>query len=334
MAQKKGNKRVSFKKQTRTRRPKSLANNASPAKQVRPGGKRKLKKSKGGPKGHGMKHVHAVCSVTDPFCPAAKNQKWPDGTSGNTLTEQFRGSVTVSSGASGTNAIAFAGAAPFGYLTTSASGASSVTFGATWATYKTSSLLATYGSQYRIVSCGVIARSVASAVNSSGLITFGTTGTPALTGQVLTLGSELYDEVEIKAIQPGLEFCWISQPRGPTAREFQTQSTSANPLVEWTSLVVELSGCPISTPVINFEWYVNVEFTATANAALTALAVRNPAKSTAAEQSVSKVHNTLGSFIEGGIKQVEQSVAKHASEALSSLMDDPLESLASLFAML
>jgi len=62
-------------------------------------------------------HVRGVCSVTDPFCPASKNSKWPDGTAGNTLTEQFRGNYTLSTTSAGQAFAAFGAGAPFGYAT-------------------------------------------------------------------------------------------------------------------------------------------------------------------------------------------------------------------------
>lgn len=286
--------------------------------------------------GRGVKssHVRGVCSVTDPFCPASKNSKWPDGTAGNTLTEQFRGNSLLTTSADGTGGVAFAGAAPFGLLARTTSTATDLTFAATYTAYTgaLTSMLATYGQEYRIVSFGVIARCVASAVNASGVVTLGTTGNVPVS-TVLTLGQEYYDELVMKAIQPGMEMAWISVPKGTGARNFVTLSTSTSVPSDWSSLVIEISGGPVSTPVLMVEWYVNVEFTLKPQQAISSLARQNPAKSVAAETSVSKIHSTVGSFIEGGVKQVEATVASAASSALSSLMDDPLESLAALFSM-
>jgi hypothetical protein len=303
--------------------------NANP----RPIAARKQPKQKKG-KGVGTHHVRAVCSVTDPFCPASKSSKWPDGTSGNTLTEQFRGSWTSTASTDGVNALVFYGGAPFGYLKTASTTLTAATWAAGYTLYKTGSLLATFGGDYRIVSFGVIARCVASANTASGLITFGTTQAVVAPGGILTYGTQLYDEVTVKSIQPGMELSWVSQPRGPTAREFRSQSTTTPSANDWTNLVVEITGGPATTALINFEWFMNVEFAAAQNASLSALATRNPPKSSVAESAVSKVHSSLGSFIEGGVSTVEASIAKHASSALSSMFSDPLESLAGLFGML
>jgi len=327
---KRNNKGQKKKKSTPAVKPVVLANNVSP----RPIKVRRNKVARPATK---MQHIRSVCTLTDPFCPAAKNAKWPDGTSGNTLTEQFRGNVVVTPLTGGNYAIVFSPSAPFGYLLTSSvvAGPPAVcTFTSGYATYRTGSLLATFGDQYRIVSAGVICRCIASATNAAGLITFGTTGVVPAASSTLTLGNELYDEVTIKAIQPGMELSWVSQPRGSAAREFRSQTTTAltSATHDWTSLIVEISGAPTSA-CLQFEWFINVEFNALSASAITAVATRNPPSVPSATTAVSKVHHTLGSFIEGGVKQVEESISKHASDALSTLMADPMESIATLFAM-
>lgn len=331
MVNKKGKKKNGGKRKVPKQiKPTVLANNASPSAYQHGPKRRPSNKSKrGGVQHH---HVRGVCSVTDPFCPASKNSKWPDGTSGNTMTEQFRGNAVMSSSTSGNGCAVLAPAAPYGLLISASSTASTVTMAATYALYTGSatSMLATYGQSYRIVSMGAILRCVASATNASGVITLGTTGNVPIS-TVFTLGQEYYDELQMKAIQPGMELSWIAQPKGTEARAFKDLSTATVVDNDWTNLVIELSGCPVSISMIMVEWFVNVEFILKPQMAIASCARQNPAKSASAETAVSKVHQSLGSFIEGGVKQVEQSVMNHASQALSSLMSDPLDSIASLF---
>lgn len=282
-----------------------------------------------------VNHIRGACSVTDPFCPAAKNSKWPDGTSGNTMTEQFRGNLSLSSDADGSGLVVFVAAAPYGYIGTTDTSATVKTTVATFQPYQVSSMLATYGAQYRVVSFGCIIRCTASATTASGLLTIGTGEVPRVS-TAYTIGQEYYDEVVVKAIQPGMEIAWVSQPRGPGARSFEYINGSGTPplVSDWTNLWLELSGCQASTALLNIEWYMNLEFTvSTVNRAITTLARPNPPKVGSAETITSKVHNGIGSFIEGGVKEVEDRVFKAASNALSSMMSDPIESLASLFAM-
>jgi hypothetical protein len=303
-------------------KPVVLANNQSPRPLPAP---KRAPMPKGTAKPH---HTRGVCSVTDPFCPASKNSKWPDGTSGNTLTEQFRGSVTLTTNATGEALSAFVPTAPFGYNNATVT-AGVATLG-NLTTYRANSMLATYGSSYRIVSFGCIVRCVASATNASGILTLGT-GTVFANTNTITLGQELYDEVVVKAIQPGLEVSWISQPRGTGSRDFVNQSTTGSFGSDWTTLYVEITGAGVSQNVVMVEWFMNVEFMVAATTrALSAIAKPNPPKSNVAEQAVSHVHSSLGSFIEGGISVVEDRVMKAATTALSSFVSDPLASLTGL----
>lgn len=281
----------------------------------------------------GSKHARGVCAVTDPFCPAAKNSKWPDGTCGNTMTEQFRGNVTVSTLAAGNYGITFSPTAPYGYIGSASTTATTWTTGAALNLYKPTSMLATYAQEYRVVSFGVIARSVASATTSSGLVTFGTSGNLPALSTAFTFGTELYDEVAVVALQPGMEFSWISQPRGTDAHAFKTLSTSTAGSIDWTVLNVEIVGAAASTPVINFEWFMNVEFTLGVNSSIAGLARQNPPAVPHAATAVSHVHNTLGSFVQGGVAAVEDAVMKSATKALTSIASDPFASLASLAAL-
>jgi hypothetical protein len=302
----------------------SLTNNQSPRPIVVP----KARKSAPS-KSIRPHHVSAVCAVTNPFCPAAKNSKWPDGTMGNTLTEQFRGIYTPLVNASGAGMTIFSPGAPYGYAGGVLVG-TDATIGA-YATYRASSMLETYGNTYRVVSFGVIIRCAASATACGGMVTLGT-GTPPPQGTVITMGQQLYQETTVKAIQPGMELSWISVPGGTGARDFVAQSTSTGPLLDWTALYIEVAGAAVSTAPLSFEWFLNVEFTPKLTArALTAVAKPNPSKSIHAETATSTVHKTLGSFIEGGVAVVEDSIAKHASKALNAIFDDPLGTLAALF---
>lgn len=316
-----------IRKQTPPKKSVVLANNVSP----RPIARSKGKKSSKTGKMKSMRPSQGICAISNPFCPAAKGSKWPDGTMGNTMTEQFRGSFTLTTTASGDSAVHFVPAAPFGYLKLASSAAGVFTFGAAYTTYKASSILATFGDQYRIVSMGVIARSVASATNASGLLTFGTSGNAIGLNAAIASGTELYDEVTVVSLQPGKELSWIAQPRGPESRQFVSQSTSTSVPGDWTKLTIELSGCPNSTAMLNVEWFINVEFTLQVNSSVTALAIRNPPAVPTATTAVSRVHGNLGSFIEGGVKQVEDAFMQHATSALSSIMSDPLEAIAGLF---
>lgn len=325
------NKKKSNNKRTKSRpavKPRVLANNVSPRPNVRPRPKRSALR---GSTRLTPKHAMGVCAISNPFCPAAKGSKWPDGTMGNTMVEQFRANRTISTLGTGDTAFVLATAAPFGFMTALSSAAGVVTMNGAYLAYRTNSLLAVNGTGYRITSFGAIIRCVASATTASGIVTLGTVGQNVPISSVITLGTELYDQVVVEAIQPGMEVSWVSQPRGTEARQFVPLSTNLAVTNDWTNLVIEITGAPINTPMLSVEWFINVEFSVLLNNPLTALAPRNPPVVPKATEAVSKLHSSIGSFITGGVKQVEDSFMNHASMALSSILTDPLESIAALF---
>lgn len=303
-------------------KPVVLANNVSPRPVRTPRAKNSKPKAKAA-------HIHNVCAVTNPFCPAAKGTRWADGTGGSTISEQFRGNLAMNSSTAGTGVWTFAPTAPFGYSIYSAATGTTGTVGS-YVTYKTGSMLGTYGAAYRIVSFGVIIRCIASATSAQGIVTLGTSGsTPAAT-TVITLGSENYNEVAVKAIQPGMELSWISKPIGSSSREFIAPSTSTPSSVSWTTLVVEMQAGPGSTNMLMAEWFMNVEFQIGVTSAIAPLAkqaLTSPATSTLSMRTA----NSLGSLFEGGVSQVEAAVWNKAETAITTFLSDPLESLAGLF---
>jgi hypothetical protein len=284
------------------------------------------------------KHVHHTCSITDPFCPAAKGSKYPDDTSQATLSEQFRGNVNVGTvTTTGNGAATFMASAPYGYMLGASATATTVTFqGTAYTIYKSGSMFGTYGGQYRIVSMGCIVRCVANATTAAGTVTLGTTSLPPVIASVLTLGTENYSEVTMKAIQPGMEICWMSKPCGPAAHEFinidATGSHASHP-GDWTSLIIEISGGPTAaaTTLLSVEWFINIEFTLSAgNSAIAPLATKPVNVHPAVVKASAAVNNNIGSFIEGGVKAAETTIWNAATSALNSI-GNPLDALAALF---
>lgn len=302
-------------------KPVVLANNVSPRPR-NPTPRMKKPKVKGS-------HVSSVCSITNPFCPGAKGQRFTDGTGGNTLTEQIRGNYTIASNDAGYKAACFQPAAPYGYIIGNSGNVTQV-FPAAYESYSASSMVATYATKYRIVSFGVIVRCVAAATDAAGLVTLGTAGKAQAPSGSLVTGNEKYNEVVIKAIQPGMEYSWISKPIGPTAREFVSVSTSTSVTETWTSLYIEVTGAKFSTNVINVEWFLNIEYQVGPASAVAVLAKPGPVSNVASHVSTKAVTH-MGSFIEGGVAAVEEAVTSTVKKAISSVMDDPLEALGFMF---
>jgi hypothetical protein len=309
--------------------------NPNPIPNNGPTNKKKNKQKNGksnGPKSFTVGHARRVCSITNPFCPEAKGSKWPDGTLGSTLTEQVRANYTLACDGTNKNALMMISPALlFGYMVCASTSSTVCTTPAFWTALSTSTLYGTYGNEFRVVSAGVIIRNTGSSVNSQGIITLGVAPVPGLS-TAYTLGSENYSETLIRAIAPGLELSHVFAPLGAGARNFVPATNNNGPgaTYDWSSLWIELSGGAGATTTVNVEYFVNIEFTVGGHAALAKLAQSNPPSVPIAVQASSTISSKIGTFIEGGVSEVEDMFMKAASSALNN-MSNPFTDLLALF---
>lgn len=297
--------------------------------------RRRAPRRKGAPgrakKARGLKHVamtRAVCAITDPFCPAAKNARWPDGSGGNTMTVQLRGHRSPTNNASGNVGIVFVPLPPYGYAD-AAEAAGVYTVAGGWVLMQTNSLLAQYATRCRVVSFGVIARCIGSAINSGGLLTLGTVNEVAVT-QAFTVGTELFNSTRLVPLAMGTEVSWVSQPCGAGAHDFVAQGVNNGLSADWTNLVCLISGGAASVAAVDFEWYMNCEFCLSSQSALAPVVPPNPPPNRGAIAGSNTVSNKIGGFIQGGVDVVEKTIAN----AANAFVAGAIEELASGFALL
>ncbi len=291
-------------------------------------------------------HIRGVCAITDPFCPAAKGSKWPDGSLGNTITEQIRYTFDVTAGTTGKQAFIWCPGLCFGLLGTASYAALPSTTATMNATYylikpnaagsNSNCMAATYGDTYRVVSAGAIVRTVCSATDCAGTVTLGSCRPVPVSSNYVN-GQESFQDCVVKAIQPGMEVSWISQPAGTGAHDFLPIVAATNntltPVTDWQCLAIETNGGVSGKTYLSVEIYMNIEFTlATNQNALAQLAKPNPPAVVHATSASSGASKAIGSFIDGGIKSVEDTVYKAAQSALKGVLDDPLTAIAGLFA--
>lgn len=278
-------------------------------------------------------HTVAACSVLDPFCPAARAAKRPDGAGAGTITYQVRSSTPVTTDAAGNAFVAIVpGYGRFGRgIATLAAG--SWTLPASWTLNSGSAFVDTNAAEIRLVSFGAKFVSIASATNCSGLLQVASI--PALApSQVLLQMNVNYPEVMTSALLPGTEVSFISKPTsGSKSHGFVQYSTvnSAMSDFDWTSGLFEIIGGAASTTMGYIELYVNVEFTLNSTGIQTTGLSGNITKSRPANpialQVQSQVHSSMSGIIDGGVKAVEKAVYNAASDVISSLPDFGLTAL-------
>lgn len=331
-------------KKPRTRAKKAAANFIGPLPQ---GVKRKARKTKrAGPMVMGKKsgvtkmaHVHHACSILDPFCGAARAAKRPDGMGQQSLGFCVRGSRVISTDANGNAMSAFVpGLGRYGIATAVPSGGPPITtytLPAAWETTSSSGFVATNAGEVRIVSFGAIIRNIAAMTECKGLLHLFSLANPVVS-QVFSVLNQNMPESRTAVMTSGQEVSWISKPLGASAHTFRpfAQATTTMSDFDWSSLFVEVYGGPASAAVLMVEYVINVELTLN-SAGLTTTALggtitkQRPANPVAT-QVQGAVHSKLDSFVDGGIKALENTVKNAASSALDAMESFGLDLLFTL----
>lgn len=312
------------------------AGRAQPAKTK----KRANKGRRNGKSGPAMtQHVHAACSILDPFCVHAKAAKRPDGLGGQTLTSSIHGQVSVTTDANGSFLLAVVPGYGI-YGTGKATIAAGVaTLPANWTALPGSGFVDGNSSDIRIVSMGAIFRSTAAMTNCQGLLH--TYVLPHVqTGQALVQMNQNNPEDTLNILTSGYECSMISKPKGTDAHAFKPKSAITNTMSDfaWNTLVFEVNGGAISQTIGSIEIIVNVEFSIN-NAGLTAVGLGGvtqaprPANPIAL-QTQSKVQTSIPSIIQGGKEIVAKRIEGAASSALNGFLDSAMDFGLGLLTML
>lgn len=272
-----------------------------------------------------MQHVHATCSILDPFCVHAKAAKRPDGMGANSITTQVRGVITISTSAlGGAFFILSSGLGRYGWVTGTLA-AGDWTTGAAWNALTGSEIIQAHAKEIRIVSFGAVIRSIGSATSAQGFTIASSLANPRLSTPY-SAGRVDYSESGLHSNAAGTEYQWISKPIGNKAHEFRDYATVTSTMTDfdWTSLALEISGGPVSLPVITVEWYYNVEFTLTEGTSTSLAQMVPPSKPSnkVAIAGQEKAQSSMSSFFTGTVEKATESLAKTASTALLDVMKE------------
>lgn len=275
-----------------------------------------------------MSHIHATCSMTDPFCVHARGAQRVDG-GPPTIPYQIRGIVPlVNWSTSGSTRYVFVPGVYYQYNGPATYGSNAWTMGAAWLAFTNAGDIMTLAQELRIVSFGCVIRCPLSATTAAGTVIVSTQPNP-LVSETVAQGSMNNAEVQVHNVAAGMEVSWISKANGPSAHLFRRGSTFTSTMsdFDWTSLAIDVSGSTSTSGanllaveyVCNIEFTLNPQTTGLANLAKTA-----PAPNRAALAAADHVRAQTPSFIQGGIDTVATKVQSYATSALDSILSDGL----------
>lgn len=279
-----------------------------------------------------LKVAMQACSITDAFCPAAREAKFPDSTSQRTLTYQFRQTFSTSNSAAGASAV-LVYANPF-YPCGTATLSTGTWTAATPSTGACATFLATYANKVRIVSFGVNVFNAASATNASGFLNSNVV--PDLgTGKTWAQGSRNWEETVASATTTGFEQVCLARPRAPDRAVFQPSATynssSIGSFPGWDNFIFELSAGPASVTSLYYEVVMNLEYVPFPDDALAVTASRSPVENGYATTVANSVQGRIQPIINAGREKAGMMIENLAIQAAKNLAGYAVGALATRF---
>lgn len=195
-----------------------------------------------------------------------------------------------------------------------------------WSNAASHAFITSNAAEIRLVSAGIIIRNIAAMTSCQGTLHTGilTYCVPNQDSPLLNLNNS---EDFLSPMTSGMEQSIIFKPLGSDAHAFIKESTVTNTFSDfnWTSAFIEVSGGPISTPVLTVEYVYNLEIQLTqAGVSTTGLASAvtgsRPANPVALA-SQAQIHTSIPSIIMGGVEAVEKRISSAAYTSLTNFVD-------------
>lgn len=204
-----------------------------------------------------------VCSIYDPFCPAATGARYPSEFASNTMTYQSRALLPAIAGAAGAYTFAFSpDVNPAGTIATNA--ANVYTFPASFSVSDTNytTWLASVRN-VRVVSAGLRFIPQQAVANASAVFMIGTVAdlVPQLGGSSYDIGSILTQCADVEVISSAEPFLWTANPRALGAFDLipQTSATTTTRSGNWPAVLVGTTSASASAVLGSFEMIINLE---------------------------------------------------------------------------
>jgi hypothetical protein len=275
-----------------------------------------------------MKAVHAVCSITDPFCSHANGAKYPTGSARSLAYSQKR-LFTTSSDAAGNFAWLFLP----NYLCfwNTIGGVSGTT--CTFSTFATTDSSQITSSAYRVVSFGIKVKRIAPPLTSSGMLfvkTFGVANGLALgTIDMGTMNCDEHDEIPL---QDAKDVAIVGRRINPMpAQELispsQTWFSGSTPTSwvgnGWSPIFIGGSGLPASIGVVSIELVINYEIVLDDSTGLAQIMTPPVPSNTMMMKTSEVVSSTTKSIFNKGVEMAGKVVQKAAIAAIGSYLGVP-----------
>lgn len=285
-------------------------------------------KKKGTTAGMGTYMVKTICSITDPFCPAARTGKYPDSGGSRSLVFPMIANYDGTTDANGNISICFYPGYTYQYSVGVVTPPTTVAATA-WNAFSTAPSFSA-ADQYRVNSAGLILNSTCPPLSAGGMVRVRIFTTPhQITGfDAATYNCIASYDVPLRNLNNlAVNYIPISELSRLWAIPSVTQpdALTANAVSNgWPIISVSVIGGPASTGVLSVKAFFNYEITFQDNDPVSLVTTPSPAKNDLVGEISSAVHKSVGNFVQGGIKAVERAVISKAAAFIARSVGGPV----------
>lgn len=288
--------------------------------------KKAKKKTRSAPKKKMVSKTHSplvrtICSLTDPFCKHALGAKYLDGAKVRTLSLPLHYQASLVTDASGKGSIMFYPGWNCYYWPSTMAGTI-----ATWVNGANAPPM-TNATGYRVVTAGVIARTIVAPLSASAMVRIRTFNSPFPTNlNAVDIASYNCNEYEDIPLAETKEVA-ISATR---TNDVQARTLIApwavngvfvdNPPNGWSYTMISVDGGPASQAVLNLEFFVNFEITFADESSNSLLALPSPPANPLAIAASELVSSETKAIVRQGIVSFGKQVTANAVEALGNAL--------------
>lgn len=272
-----------------------------------------------------IRDVQRVCSITDPFCSHANGAKLFSNSTARTLPQQFHTRVAINTDTNGNSAMLILPSYNLLY------GFGAVTSGTATYSTLTGAGPSMAAASFRIVSWGIKLRKISAPLYASGMLrirTFGAkTGSTLVSSSVSTYNCDAFEDVPLADAH---EVCVIGKRLDYSYAKFVTLG-HANPTANvgdwispgWGAVQIAVEGAPVSTAVLDVEFFFNYEITLPDDDALAQLATPPLPDHPIATAAANTVYSTSRNIFREGMRAASQYLEKRAAMAIGSFFGGP-----------
>lgn len=272
--------------------------------------------------------VRAVCGLSNPFCTAARTQKYPDASAIRTLSHPIHERSYLNTDTFGNNVFMFH--PQYAYSPLTSAGTISGTQALTWFNFASSASALSSTASYRIVTAGFVLRANGAPLYRSGMVHI-RSWAPSSGSEYNLLEGTSYNASSSMDIPLAdcKEVSVILQRSAMPITSFVKEVDDSATVIGFydnglSPVTIAISGAPVSATCIDIEWFINYEVKFDDAAGLAQLATAPQVPSSVLTTSAARVTSSMSTIFSKSLEAAERMVVRKATMAIASMIGGPV----------